>query len=212
MNQIKEYIDKFLHLPLLHRIIASCLFFICCGFSFWQFSYSELVLESSELTAKYEQLSDEILRKQRLVSNLSKYQAQVKTMDEQLSNVLRELPDKKEIDSFLRSISILAVDIGLEVIKFTPLPESRKEYFANIPVNMQLEGSFHQLVTFFDELAHLPRIVNISNINIGLLSIEPEEVIINASCQATTFRYLDEAERPKPILEAAGDAKRRRKR
>ena len=75
---------------------------------------------------------------------------------------------------------------------------------------MRLEGSFHQLVTFFDEIAHLPRIVNIDAISIQILNETPEEVIVQVTCNATTYRYLDESERPSEESEGSGNRRRRR--
>ena len=120
------------------------------------------------------------------------------------------MPDSKEIPDLLTSISVLAVDTGLEVVKFSPKQEVIKDFYAAVPVFIELEGTFHQLATFFDEVAHLSRVVNISDIKIDIVTESKTEVVIRTTCQATTFRYLSDEERQE-LEGPKGPTKRRRK-
>ena len=201
---------KLAGLPLWQRIAVVCAIFAGVMFVFWNFVYSDINVKRAELAQAVEDAEDKIIQQQKIAKNLPQYKSEVKDMDERLGSVLRELPDKKEIEAFLRSISVLAVDTGLEVLEFTPQGESREQYFASLPVFMRLEGSFHQLVTFFDEIAHLPRIVNIDNMSIQILTETPEEVIVQVTCKATTYRYLDESERPSEEDDKSNNRRRRR--
>ena len=107
---------------------------------------------------------------------------------------------------------MLAIDIGLEVIKFSPQREAIKDFYASVPVSIELEGTFHQLATFFDEVGRLSRIVNIDSITIDIITETKTEVIIRATCKATTFRYLTEEERAKSSSKSKkGGKKKRRK-
>ena len=169
--------------------------YVVIGLGFWQFFYSSTSLEVSELQEKIEELEVSILERRRVANNLPAFREEVKKLDKKLDKVLLELPDKKEVDGFLKSISVLAYDTGLEVTKFSPSAESPKDFFSELPVQIELQGTFHELATFFDEVAHLPRIVNIDDIKIVILTETPTEVLIKASCRATTFRYLEEYER-----------------
>lgn len=206
-----KILRKIAELPLTHRIALAVAMLAAMIFGFWNFIYSDISVERAELAESVEATEDKIIQQQKIAKNLSKYKSEVKDMDERLGSVLRELPDKKEIEAFLRSISVLAVDTGLEVLEFTPQGEKREQYFASLPVFMRLEGSFHQLVTFFDEIAHLPRIVNIDTISVQILNETPEEVIVQVTCNATTYRYLDESERPSEDGEEDGGNRRRRR-
>ncbi len=207
---MKKYLDKLANLPILHRIGIAIILVILVFAGFWQFLYTDLRIKSSELEQEVDGLETKILQERKISRNLEKYQAEAKEQDELLANVLRELPDRKEIEGFLRSISVLAIDTGLEVLEFTPLPEEKVDYLANLPVEIKLEGTFHQLLTFFDEVAHLPRIVNIDKISLNVLKEAGEEIVLQFNCQATTFRYLDESERP--VVGEEGEQSKRRRR
>lgn len=206
--RITEFTNKIAKLPLLHRVALAILGIVLIFGIFWQFIYSDLSIKKTELEEELEQTESKIYSQQKIARDLPKYQAEVKEKDEKLANILRELPDKKEIEGFLRSISLLAIDTGLEVLSFIPQAEQKQQFFAHVPVMMSLEGTFHQLVTFFDEVAHLPRIVNISDIAVQITSTSSEEIVLEVNCKATAFRYLDEGERP---VEEDNKKKKRRK-
>lgn len=209
---MQEYIRKIASLPLVYRIILSLVLVALVFGGFWQFIYEDVRIKQSSLVEEIETLENKILSQQKIAKNLNKYKVEVKELDLKLAGVLRELPDKKEVEGFLRSISVLAVDTGLEVLEFTPSREKKNEFFAQLPVKMKLEGNFHQLATFFDEVAHLPRIVNINAITINILTENEDEVIIRADCIATTFRYLDPEERDALAAKNNGDNKKKRRR
>ena len=208
---IQKYLNKLAILPLSQRISLGVLINLIILGSFWQFVYTDLNIQSSELEQEVEKLETKILQERKISRNLEKYKVEAKELDELLANVLRELPDKKEIEGFLRSISVLAIDTGLEVLEFTPMMEEKTEYLAKLPVNIKLEGGFHQVLTFFDEVAHLPRIVNIDKVNINVIKDKGEEILLQFTFRATTFRYLEDSERI-VLTDEDKDSERRRRR
>lgn len=164
-------------------------------FIFWQYFYKDLHQQKFDLTEKVANLNMQIIEQRRIAENLPKFKEEIAELDGRLEVVVQELPDKKQIDNLLQSVSVLAIDTGLEVTQFAPQREQRKEFVAAVPVLIELEGTFHQLATFFDEVGHLARIVNIDNIEIVIVEEGDQEVTIRAKCNATSFRYLDESER-----------------
>ena len=179
-------------------------------FVFWQYFYAEKVQEAEDLQAKIETLNADISHERRLARDLPKVREEVKQLDLKLKVVLRELPDKREIPDLLDSISNLARESGLEVHLFRPLPESFKEFYAEVPVSIIVEGTFHQIATFFDEVGRLSRIVNINQIGLRDPKVLEDRVLIKSDCLATTFRYLEESERIQASQENEGGKRRRR--
>ena len=204
-------IQNILDRPLSHRIGIWAGSFVFLGFVFWQYFYGPQVAELDKLQSKIESLNSEIGHEQRLARNLVKFRKEVKDLEVKLKMALAELPDEKEIPDLLSNMSNLARDAGLEVNLFKPNPEVFREFYAEVPVTMSVEGTFHQVATFFDEVGRLPRIVNINQIYIRepKLSEGEEQMRIKSDCMATTFRYLDESQR----IQApdAADKKKRRK-
>lgn len=211
MNAIFEKIEA---RPLSQKIALWCGTLLVLALVFWLYFYKGEWQRLESLNNKSETLSNGIATAQRKVRQLPRLRSNIEKLDAQLERVFAQLPDKKEIQVLLASFSSLATDIGLEVIKFTPQQEVIKDFFAEVPMYLEVEGNFHQLVTFFDEVGHLSRIVNIDTVSIDLNTESKEEVLVRSSCIITSFRYLDESER---IAKAEADAikaksKRRRRR
>lgn len=203
-------VQNFLDRPASHKIIAWILLVaVICGV-FWFSLYSSLDEEHSQLTEKLEQLNVDITAEQRLVRNLPQFRKDFKELEAKLAVVLRELPNKGEIAELLDSISGLAQGAGLGVSLFQPVGERVQGFYAEVPVKIAVEGTFHQIATFFDEVGKLQRIVNINDITLGAPQVSPERVTIKAECVATTFRYLDENERMKAPDDAEAQKRRRR--
>ncbi len=188
-------IENFLERPKGQKLgILGVVFLIIVGL-LWQYLLKSPLTELSSLKEKKESLEVQILEQRRIAKELPRFTKEVKEFDKKLEIVLLELPDSKEIPELLSSISTYAIDTGLEILKFSPQHEQIKEFYAEVPVNIELEGTFHQLATFFDEVGHLSRIVNIDEIFVNIVNETKSEVLVRASCRATTFRYLTDEER-----------------
>lgn len=188
-------IENFLERPMSHKIGLGVVILALFAYIFWTYGYKTHWQTYEQISEKIETLETKVYEQQRIAKKLPEYKAEVAKLDGKLQIILRELPDSKEIENLLESISVLAIDTGLEVIKFAPARTQKREFVAEVPVEVEVEGTFHQLATFFDEVGHLARIVNINTIGIEILNETKTEVLIRSSFLLTTFRYLDESER-----------------
>ena len=113
-----------------------------------------------------------------------------------LRKAVAQLPDTKEIPDLLSSISSLGRESGLEILQFKQRPEKFEEFYAEVPVDILVRGTYHQVAAFFDKVGHMARIVNVGNVNTkSPAKIEGEALELDTACVAVTFRFLDEAER-----------------
>ena len=190
-----ELLAIFLMLPLLYRGLAGLVALFFSLFLLHSNLLGGVTIKHTEISDKITDLEYNLSRERSTAKKLPQFQKEVASLDQKLRRILLELPDQKEIDAFLRSISVLAVDTGLEVVKFSPAGEIPREFFFELPVQIQLSGTFHQLVTFFDELSRLSGIVNVKNIDIRVLGANSKQAVIDVSFTATTYRY-DENSRP----------------
>lgn len=191
---MREIINKLQDLskPQLYGIVFGSFLFV--GVLFWFIFLKGIYEEKVELTEEVSRLENEILKEENISKNLKLYTKEYEELEKKLELVMLELPDKKEIENFLESISLLATDNGLEVIKFAPRSSTIKDFYAEVPADLELQGTYHQVATFFDEVAHLPRIINIKDISASIVKELNKDVVIRVICRAVTFRYLDEAE------------------
>ncbi|MBW2107194.1 MAG: type 4a pilus biogenesis protein PilO [Deltaproteobacteria bacterium] len=112
--------------------------------------------------------------------------------------VLRLLPDKKEIPRLLEDISKSGRHSGLDFLLFKPGSEVNKGFYAEIPVKIDVQGGYHNLAMFFDKVARLSRIVNISDISIkSPKGSKQGQKMLRASCVATTYRFVEGGKKKK---------------
>jgi len=141
--------------------------------------------------------------KQKKASNLPKLQRDVQEWSSKLKEAVAQLPDSKEIPELLSNVSSKARESGLEILLFRPRPEIFRDFYAEIPVDIVVRGGFHNAVTFFDQVGKLNRLVNIDNIDFKNPKISGDQVSLDISTLATTYRFLDEGERKKIADEKA---------
>jgi type IV pilus assembly protein PilO len=153
--------------------------------------------EEQELRASFEQ-------KQRKAANFSAYKAQLAEIERSFGTMLRQLPGKTEIPNLLVDISQTGLGAGLQEELFQPMDEVRRDFYAEKPIKIRLKGSYHEFGRFVSDIAALPRIVTLHDIEIGPAENDAatDELVLNVT--AKTYRYLDENE---TAADAKGAAK-----
>ncbi len=149
-------------------------------------------LESLDAGRQQEvKLKDEYVAKQQQAINLDLYRQQLREIDSSFGALLRQLPNRSQMDALLVDINQAGLGRGLQFELFRPAPaETKKEFYAELPVTLKLNGSYHDMGQFASDIGQLSRIVTLNDIALtadkgGLLTMD---------VTAKTFRYLDEDE------------------
>ncbi len=193
MNQLLE---RFLELPPRQRVIAVVVAVASLFLGYAYFLYWPRSASITELEQRRNDLVKDRDRKVALVANLDQTRKAVAELDGDLRKAVAQLPDTKEIPDLLSSISSLGRESGLEIIQFKQRPEQYQDFYAEVPVDILVRGTYHQVATFFDKVSRMARIVNVTNVAIkSPAKAESDSVTLETSCAAVTFRFLDEAER-----------------
>jgi type IV pilus assembly protein PilO len=151
------------------------------------------VLESHE--KKEVELKGNFKVKAERAAKLELYKEQLAEMEASFGALLRQLPETTEVESLLVDVSQTGLAAGLEIKRFRPSDEEKKGFYAELPITLEVSGSFHQLATFISGLAALPRIVTISDMKLS--STNEKDATsgkLNMSATAKTYRYLQEDE------------------
>ena len=138
-------------------------------------------------------------------AELESYAPRLKDMDRQLANLKQQLeierkivPDEKEVDGFIKMLDAEALKSGIEIRRYTSMPVSTREFYTEMPFEVELDGPYYSVLNFFDRVGKLERIVNMSRLLIANTKMgsaaktkhtyqyAPNESIV-ATCQATTF-------------------------
>lgn len=205
---MNEFIDKLLGRPGPQKIgILAGIIAVLVVLDFFYF-YSPMAEQISRVTEEIENARKQRDIKRKQAANQEKLQKDLREWDALLKEAVAQLPDQKEIPDLLSGISNKAREAGLEILLFRPRAENYQEFYAEIPVDILVRGSFYNVVTFFDEVGRLNRLVNIHNIDFKSPKISGERVVLETSTVATTFRFLSEAERKKIAEEKAKAAKK----
>jgi type IV pilus assembly protein PilO len=142
-------------------------------------------------TVEYNKLKADLNEKKKAIQDLAKFQARLESLTRELVVMKAQLPDKKEIPELLKTISSLGRESGLTFLLFKPRPEVLKDFYAEIPVEMQVEGGYHEVAKFFWQIGMLDRIVNVSNLDMGKATEDKGQMQLTTSCLATTFRFVE---------------------
>jgi type IV pilus assembly protein PilO len=170
---------------------------------YWHFSYSPNNLVLNEKRSKVEELEAQKAKKYSMVAQLEVLRQQVKELDIKLKEAIQQLPDQKEIPDLLSTVSSLGRESGLEIPLFRQKPETLQDFYAEVPVEMNMRGYYGQLVEFFRKVGSLSRIVNVKDIAIRNPQVKSDIVVVDSACTAVTFRFLTDEERARIAAEKA---------
>ena len=147
-----------------------------------------------EIATRQTQLNSvraEIQRGLTTANKLADFRAQVADLEGRLSNLRAILPEEKDAQFLLRQLQTVAAQSNVTIKSFKPAPTVLKAMHAEWPIALELDGTYHNLATFFDRVGRFTRIVNISAVDIKGKDKPAPNSTITASCVATTFVLMD---------------------
>ena len=187
-------VEKILKLPAKQKIIILVLVSIIEAAALVWFLYLPKHKEFDVLKAELTKLQDEISKKTQIANNLPKLKIEYDQLNLELAQALTELPNSKEIPTLLTSITSLGKGAGLDFLTFRPMAEVPKDFYADVPVDIIVSGSYFSVANFFAAVSNLPRIVNITNVAFSDIKNVNNRMMTKVTCLATTFRFLDKKE------------------
>ncbi len=196
MSQIGEFFDN---LEPSRKLVIVIVVPVLILLAYYVFIFGPRTTRTSELRTRISEMLEERDRKTLETARLADREQEVADLDRQLETAITRLPDQKEIPELLSSISSLGRDSGLDILVFRQKPEGYQEFYAEVPVDMQVRGTYHQVASFFDEVAKLDRIVNVSNIVLRDPKVVDDDLLLEANSTVTTFRFLSDNERERLI-------------
>jgi type IV pilus assembly protein PilO len=165
-------------------------------------SVSEIEQRVVRTDAEQKRLDNDLIEKTAIANNLNQFRREKEILEQRLQEALAELPEEKKIDELLQLFQERARKAGLEIATIEPAAVVSEGFYARVPINMAVTGNFHEIVTFFDSLSRLRRIVNVNNIVLDAPKDTGGKVILNAKFLVTTFMFVQ----PKAAPVTAGAA------
>ena len=152
----------------------------------WKDQFEALQLAQQQET----KLKDEYSQKKAKAVNYDLYVAQLKEVEQSFGALVKQLPNRSEIDALLTDVNQAGLGRGLQFELFKPaVQEKMADFYAELPINIRITGNYHDMGAFASDVAQLPRIVTLND-----LVITNDKGVLAMEGVAKTFRYLDEDE------------------
>lgn len=177
--------------PLLPRVTILLVVFLAWLAAGWWFIWSGQLTALENAAQEEVNLKNDFLLKKRQAVNLDLYTQQLAEMDRSFGALLKQLPNRSEVEALLIEVNQSGLGRGLQFELFRPGAEQVKEFYAELPVTLKVNGSYHDIGAFAADIARLPRIVTLNDISLTPLK-GGDTLSLDAT--AKTFRYLDENE------------------
>lgn len=208
---LKKIADDFRYLnpndpgawPMVPKAALLLALFVVILVAGWWFLWSDQLAEFEAKQQEQEKLKQEYIDKKKQAINLDLYTQQLAEIDRSFGTLLKQLPNKSEIESLLVEVNQAGLGRGLQFELFKPGQEQVKDFYAELPITVKISGSYHDFGAFAADVAKLPRIVTLNNIAIA--SAPGGQLTLDAITK--TFRYLDEEEMARRKKAAQGGKK-----
>ena len=154
------------------------------------FSYSKAESDLESMNDRGRELQRQLSNVRVVAKNLSEFQREVEALEVEFESALFQLPDRKQFEDLLQDITTAGKKVGVQIKSIQRVPEIQKDFYAEVPFRLELEGSYHGLAMFFERLAKLPRIVNMGTLKIQTIDESGEGATLRVEGEATTYRFL----------------------
>lgn len=161
--------------------------------AFWHFYVVPAEQQIDARQVELQGLEVEVVRGAQVARRLPEFRSEVSALEGQLDRLRVVLPEEKDVADLLRRIQAMATESNLTIRGFTPQAVASKEMYAEWPIGLQLEGTYHDLGGFLERISRFPRIINVTSIAIRSKDGAEDGTTISAECTATTFVMADPA-------------------
>jgi len=181
------FFEKIEKLRMIHRVLILVGTIVLVAGIFVALVYIPKSKEITRLNKEIASLEKKINQAKIKARTLKKFEAEQIEVEAQFREALNLLPNKREIPTLLRSITQLGSDAELEFLLFSPNKEKARDFYIEIPVSMEVSGTYHDVATFFDKVGRMKRIVNI--LDISMTPVKSRSTNLTTKCNAVTYRF-----------------------
>jgi len=190
-------------------VLLAFLAVILIGLGYW-FLWSNEIGEYEQARAKETELRQTFLAKKGQAVKIEAYRQQMIDIEKTFGALLKQLPDKSQMDGLLTDINQAGLGRGLEFELFKPGQEIVADFYAEMPIQIKIRGSYHDIGAFATDVSKLSRIVTLNDLSIAPINKDAKDSVLGMEAVAKTYRYLDSSElaNKKAAEKTAKDAKK----
>lgn len=174
-------------------VLLGILFLILVGLGYW-FLWSPEIDEFDQAKAKEQELRQVFLTKKAQAVKIEAYKQQMIDIEKTFGALLKQLPDKSQMDGLLTDINQAGLGRGLEFELFKPGQEVATDFYAEMPIQIKIKGNYHDIGAFATDISKLSRIVTLNDLSIAPMNKDAKDSVLLMEAVAKTYRYLDSSE------------------
>lgn len=176
--------------PIRLAVVSAVLVAIAAGYWFLAYQPDQEVRRG--LVARAQELQRSLNNARSIANNVPGFEAEVAGLERDLSLALKQLPNRKQFEDLLRDISTTGKKVGVTIKSIDRDREIRRDFYAEVPFKIELEGTYHDLARFFETVANLPRIVNMGALEISVVNETRQSTRLKVVGMATTYRFISD--------------------
>lgn len=174
-------------------VLLGFLFLLLVGLGYW-FMWSPQIDEFDQAQSKEQELRQVFVAKKNQAVKIEAYKQQMIDIEKTFGALLKQLPDKSQMDGLLTDINQAGLGRGLEFDLFKPGQETIADFYAEMPIQIKIKGSYDDVGAFASDISRLSRIVTLNDISIAPLNKDTKDGPLTLETVAKTYRYLDASE------------------
>ena len=174
-------------------VLLSFLFLVLMGLGYW-FLWSDQMAEIDQAKAKEQELRKVFLDKKAQAIKVEAYKQQMVDIEKTFGALLKQLPDKSQMDGLLTDINQAGLGRGLEFDLLKPGQETVADFYAEMPIQIKIRGNYHDIGAFATDISKLSRIVTLNDLTIAPIGKDSKDTLLSLDATAKTYRYLDTSE------------------
>ena len=174
-------------------VLLGVLFLIIVGLGYW-FLWRPEIDAYDQAQAKEQELRQTFLAKKAQAVKIDAYRQQMVDIEKTFGALLKQLPDKSQMDGLLTDINQAGLGRGLEFELFKPGQEIVADFYAEMPIQIKIKGNYHDMGAFATDISKLSRIVTLNDLSIAPMNKDAKDSVLAMEAVAKTYRYLDSSE------------------
>lgn len=194
---MEQFLEKWNKLPTATKFVIIPIVWVLLGVGHYFLIYQEQEAEYIRLKSNFASERKKHDKYELVKQTLPRLKAQMKHHERQLNRAKTRLPTKKEIPVLLRKIDNLGKDERLHIKRFRPARPVPKGLYAEVPVDLQVQGTFTELMGFFNKVSNLDRIVHITRLRLSNPRFKNQKLLLAANFRLITFRFLGKKRKKK---------------
>lgn len=177
-------------LPIVGKIGVGALFCVLLGVAYYVLLHTDVAARTDRERSRTSELETELSKVKQSQASYFADRDELAMRQQKQRELNKVLPTDTEAATFLSALQAVSNISGIDLKAWSPMDEVPQTFYAKVPMKLQISGRFHQIAKFIYEVGKQDRIINMENLELGDPKIEGEDVVLKATCLATTFHLL----------------------